>query len=159
VCFCGCVCVCVLVCVCVCVCARVCVRVCASECVQRVRERESVTEGDKEIKRRRKEKMRQERGEGEVEGWKCNACNVNNSKCVHALLLYLRVWQFLLKMLHPQNPPNPEPQIPRYKFKLKQSLNLNLYREIPRNLNLSFWIWWIFGVDAIFCGNCHMHLF
>jgi len=37
-------------------------------------------------------------------------------------------------MLHPRDPPNPESQIPRYKFKLNQHLNLNLYREILRDL-------------------------
>jgi len=30
----------------------------------------------------------------------------------------VHIWQFPLKMLHPQNPPNPETQIPRYNFKV-----------------------------------------
>jgi len=33
------------------------------------------------------------------------------------------------------NPPNSETQLPRYNFKLNQNLNLNSYREIPRNLS------------------------
>jgi len=32
-----------------------------------------------------------------------------------------------------RNSPHPETQISRYKFKLIQTLNLHLYREIPRN--------------------------
>jgi len=47
-------------------------------------------------------------------------------------------------MVHFPNPPNPETQIPQYKFKWSQGLNLNLYRETPRNL--SFSIWWVSGV-------------
>jgi len=31
-------------------------------------------------------------------------------------------------------------QIPRYKFKLNQDFNLNLYHEIPRNLSLLIWL-------------------
>ena len=58
-------------------------------------------------------------------------------------------------MLQPHNSPNPEIQIPRYKFKLFQYLNLNLYREIPRNL--SFWIWWISEV-LHFQWNRHMYI-
>jgi len=42
------------------------------------------------------------------------------------------------------NPPNPETQSPRCKFKLNQTPNLKLYREIPRNLSLS--IWWMSGM-------------
>jgi len=57
------------------------------------------------------------------------------------------IWQIPLKMLQPQNPPNPATQIPRYKFScsyyysdsLNQNLNLDLYREIPRNLSFSIW--------------------
>ena len=55
----------------------------------------------------------------------------------------IRVWRFPLKLLQPRNPRNPETQTPRYTFKINQNFNLNLYREIPRNL--SFWIWWISG--------------
>ena len=64
--------------------------------------------------------------------------------CV-AMYVFSHPGQFPLQMLHPQNPPNPEPQIPRYKFELSQNLNLN--REIPRNL--SFLIWRILGVEQI----------
>jgi len=49
------------------------------------------------------------------------------------------VWSIPLKMLHPRSPPNPQTQIPRYKFKFNQHLNLNLYREIPRKLRFSKW--------------------
>jgi len=52
---------------------------------------------------------------------------------------------FSTEMLRPRNPPDRETQIPRYKFKLNQNLNLNLYCEIPRNL--SFLIWWLSGVQ------------
>ena len=45
---------------------------------------------------------------------------------------YLVLWQFLLKILHSRNPPNPEPQIPRYKFKSNPNLNLNSYHEITQ---------------------------
>jgi len=38
-------------------------------------------------------------------------------------------------MFLPQNPPNPETQLPRYKFKLNQNLHLNLYLKKPRNLS------------------------
>ena len=58
-------------------------------------------------------------------------------------------WQFPLKMPHPRNPLNPETQNPRYKFKLNHNLNLNLYREIPRNLRFS--IWWISGLLLFNC--------
>ena len=42
-------------------------------------------------------------------------------------------WQFPQKMLLPRNPPNPETDIPQYKFVLNQNLDLNLYRKMPRN--------------------------
>jgi len=53
-------------------------------------------------------------------------------------------------MLHPRNPPNPETQIPRYKFtgKWDQNLNLNLYHAMPRKL--SFSIRWISGMQEHF---------
>jgi len=54
----------------------------------------------------------------------------------------------------PQNPPTPETHIPGYKFTWMQILNLNLYREIPRNLSVS--ILWISGVKQ-FQWNCHEH--
>ena len=41
--------------------------------------------------------------------------------------------------LHPRNPPNREPQIPWYRFKLIQNFNFNVYQEIPRNLSFSIW--------------------
>jgi len=40
---------------------------------------------------------------------------------------------------------NPKTTISRYTFKVKHNLNLNLYREILRNLSIS--IWWILGVE------------
>ena len=61
-------------------------------------------------------------------------------------------WQIPLKLLHPQDPPNPETRIPRYKFKSNQNPRLNLHREMPRKL--SFSMWWISGC-CIFSGNCH----
>jgi len=41
----------------------------------------------------------------------------------------------------PRNIPNRETHFPRYKFKWSQNRDLNMYREKPRNLDLS--IWWI----------------
>ena len=55
------------------------------------------------------------------------------------------VCQIPLKMLHHWNPPNPETQIPGYKFKRNKNLNLKVYREISRNP--SFSIFWILGVQ------------
>ena len=57
---------------------------------------------------------------------------------------YLYIWQFPLTMLHPRNPPNREIRIPGHKFELNHNLNLNLYREIPRDLIIS--IWWLSGM-------------
>jgi len=71
---------------------------------------------------------------------------------MHVIDICAEIWQIPLKLLHPRNPPHPETQIPRYKFKWNQDLNLNLYREIPRNL--SFWIDGIWG-RSIFSGKCH----
>ena len=48
---------------------------------------------------------------------------------------HLRHIPFKLQLL--RDPSNRETRIPRYKFKSKQNLNLNLYREIPRNLSIS----------------------
>jgi len=48
-------------------------------------------------------------------------------------------WQIPLKTLHCQNPPNRETRIPRYKFKSNWNLNLNLDREILKNLSFSIW--------------------
>jgi len=42
------------------------------------------------------------------------------------------------------DPPNRDTQIPWYKLKFNHNLNLNVYREIPRNL--SFSIWWMLGM-------------
>jgi len=56
-------------------------------------------------------------------------------------------------MLHLQNLPNPETQIPRYKFKLNQNLNLNLYaryREIAVSRFGGF-----LGCSNV-SGNCDM---
>jgi len=54
------------------------------------------------------------------------------------------IWQILLKMLHPRDPPNRKFQIPRYKFKLDQIFNSKLHYEILGNP--SFWIQWILRV-------------
>jgi len=59
--------------------------------------------------------------------------------CDVCVCIDICVWQIPLKMPNPQNPPNRETQSPRYKFKLIQHLNLNLYSEIPRNLSFSIW--------------------
>jgi len=56
-----------------------------------------------------------------------------------------RLSHFPVKTLHLRNLPNPETQIPRYKFELNQNLKLNMYRKIPRNP--SFSIWWILGLS------------
>jgi len=55
-------------------------------------------------------------------------------------------------MLHPQNPPNPETQIPQHSFKLNPLLCLFVYREHPRNR--SFSIWWLAGCST-FSAKCH----
>jgi len=57
-----------------------------------------------------------------------------------------------LTMLHSRERPNPETQIPRYSFKSNQ--NLNVYREIIRDV--SFWIWWIMGGRQICRGIFHI---
>ena len=62
--------------------------------------------------------------------------DIKNQKNTCVLSKEPHVWQFPLKMLHPHNPPNPDTQISRYKFKLDQDLSLDWYREIPRNLSL-----------------------
>jgi len=45
-----------------------------------------------------------------------------------------RVLQFLLKMLHPRNPPNKESKIPLFEFNYNRNLNLNVYRARYRRL-------------------------
>ena len=67
------------------------------------------------------------------------------------LSLWHGIWQFPRKILPPPDSPNPKTQVPRFTSKLNQNLNLNLYREIPRNL--SFSMWWIFGGSNC-SGNC-----
>jgi len=65
------------------------------------------------------------------------------------------------KMLHPRNPPNRETQIPRYKFKVNQNPNLNLYREIPRNLSFSIWLDFgdvTFSVETVICVFYCIHV-
>jgi len=37
----------------------------------------------------------------------------------------------------PRNPPNRETQVPQYKFKINQSLNLDLYRFVPQDTKKS----------------------
>jgi len=59
-------------------------------------------------------------------------------------------------MLHPRNPQNQETQIPRYKFKVNQNPNLNLYHEIPRNLSFSIFVGFV-GC-SIFGRNFHMRV-
>ena len=63
-----------------------------------------------------------------------------------------QLWQIPLKMLHPRNQPNPITQIPWNKSKWSPNSNLNLYRQIPRNL--SFSIWW-FPECGVSRGICH----
>jgi len=41
-----------------------------------------------------------------------------------------------LKLLHPKNSPHQKTELPRFKFKFDRILNLNFYREIPRNLSV-----------------------
>jgi len=58
------------------------------------------------------------------------------------------VWPFPLEMLHSWNPPNPDTQISRYKFKLNITFNLNVYRDVPRNLSVDLvdfgdWAFWV----------------
>ena len=61
-----------------------------------------------------------------------------------------------LKMLHPQNPPNPETQILRKRIKLKRNYSLDLYREIPRNPSFSrFGAFW---ECSILSGKCDTRL-
>jgi len=43
----------------------------------------------------------------------------------------------LYLLIHRSQSPNPDTQIPRYKFKSNQNLTLNFYDEIPRNLSYS----------------------
>ena len=76
---------------------------------------------------------------------------ISKCKCVCVWLflypLYLEIRccrQISLITLHPRNPPNPQNQIPCYKFKLHQILNLYMYRKVPKNLSIS--IWWISGM-------------
>jgi len=65
-------------------------------------------------------------------------------------------WQFPLKMMDPRHPPNREPQIPRYKFKLNQNLNLNLYRICTVRYR-GIWDFWFGGFRGccIFSGHCY----
>ena len=73
---------------------------------------------------------------------------------IHIYITFMTlVRHFPLKMPHPRNPPNLETQIPRYKLKRHQNLNLNLHRKIPTNP--SFSMWWI-SVCSNFSGNCHI---
>jgi len=73
---------------------------------------------------------------------------------LHADALWrIHIWQIHLKMLLPRNPPYLETHISQYKFKLNQTLMLDLYHEIPRSLTL--YIWWIWGSN-ILSGNCHI---
>ena len=68
--------------------------------------------------------------------WACSMCHTHVWACS---MCHIHVWQIPLKMPHPRNEPNRETRIPRYKFKLSQNLNLNVYRKIPRNLRFSVW--------------------
>jgi len=52
---------------------------------------------------------------------------VDLNKSCHIRISHVRIRHISLKMISPRNPWNPETQIPRYKFKLKQKINLNLY--------------------------------
>ena len=70
--------------------------------------------------------------------------------CYFRFQLLFCVRQIPLKLLHPQNPPNPETHIPRYKFQFNS--NLNFYREILRNLSFS-----IFQQCSIFSWHCHIN--
>ena len=53
--------------------------------------------------------------------------------------------------LIPENSPNRKTRFPRYTAKLDQNLNLNLYREILRNLSAS--IWWECGEVSACIGG------
>jgi len=59
------------------------------------------------------------------------------------------------EMLHSWNPQNPGTKIPRCKFELNQNLNLNLYREVPKNLR--FTIRWISGMSHCQCHTQNTH--
>ena len=58
------------------------------------------------------------------------------STCIFSINVHVIV---STEILPSRNPPNLETQIPPYKCKRNQNLNLNLYREIPRNLSFSIW--------------------
>ena len=67
--------------------------------------------------------------------------------------------QFPLKTLHFQNPPNPETQISRYKFKLNQNFNLKF---VPRDTEESEFLDFVefgdvaFSVETVI--TCHIHI-
>jgi len=83
------------------------------------------------------------------------ACKNNSEKSVLQLRFPIHLvaggkikrWPLPLRMKHPRDPPNRETWISRYRFKLNQNLDLNLYREIQRNL--SFPIWQISGMQYL----------
>jgi len=55
----------------------------------------------------------------------------------------ISLWQFPLKLLHPQNPPNRDTQISRY---LTVQIQIEILISFEFVLkSLCFWIWWIWG--------------
>ena len=61
-----------------------------------------------------------------------SAVCVSAAPSAYECCVWVCIWQILFKMLHPQNPPD---QKTRCTFKLHRIFNLNLYREIQRNLS------------------------
>jgi len=49
-----------------------------------------------------------------------------------------------------RNPPNRETQFPRYKFKINQNLNFNLYRFVPQHTKKSEFFDFVDFGDAAF---------
>ena len=80
----------------------------------------------------------------------CLSCATHMHKQTHITRTFTSYMQLMylfstrVKLNSTAVPPNQKIKIPRYKFKFNRKLNLNLYRQIPRNLRFS--IWWISGM-------------
>jgi len=71
-------------------------------------------------------------------------------------VFYIYVWQFLLKMVRPPNPPHRENQISWYKFKLNQNFNWTCN---ARHLGIWFCRIGTFWGCCIFVEDCHTHTY
>ena len=79
---------------------------------------------------------------------------------IHAHIRLHVTWQFALKMLPPQNPPNQETQISRYTFKLNQYLNSKFAprdTEQSKCLDVAYFGGVSISVETVLYANLRLH--